>query len=101
MGDSGAAGTTSDTHGTDTDTKRTNDGNKGTEMALSVRTMAIRVLIMALSVRTMAIRVLIMYRTRELTELALFNNAFGSIGRRQLLAAARQCPQLDLALEPV
>jgi hypothetical protein len=70
-------------------------------MALSVRTMAIRVLIMALSVRTMAIRVLIMYRTRELTELALFNNAFGSIGRRQLLAAARQCPQLDLALEPV
>ena len=77
------------------------DGNKGTEMALSVRTMAIRVLIMALSVRTMAIRVLIMYRTRELTELALFNNAFGSIGRRQLLAAARQCPQLDLALEPV
>ena len=87
MGDSGAAGTTSDTHGTDTDTKRTNDGNKGTEMALSVRTMAIRVLIM--------------YRTRELTELALFNNAFGSIGRRQLLAAARQCPQLDLALEPV
>ena len=87
MGDSGAAGTTSDTHGTDTDTKRTNDGNKGTEMALSVRIMAIRALIM--------------YRTRELTELALFNNAFGSIGRRQLLAAARQCPQLDLALEPV
>ena len=87
VGDSGAAGTTSDTHGTDTDTKRTNDGNKGTEMALSVRIMAIRALIM--------------YRTRELTELALFNNAFGSIGRRQLLAAARQCPQLDLALEPV
>jgi hypothetical protein len=87
VGDSGAAGTTSDTHGTDTDTKRTNDGNKGTEMELSVRIMAIRALIM--------------YRTRELTELALFNNAFGSIGRRQLLAAARQCPQLDLALEPV
>ncbi len=49
--------------------------------------VTLMVLIMTISVRIMAIRVLIMFRSRELTEVALFKTVSGSIGRRQLLAA--------------